>query len=342
MRAALIDRIGSIKLVEVAEPETIGPHEVKIRVVFTGVCGSELHAYHGTHPFRKPPLISGHEFSGIVQEIGSEVTRVKVGDRVTAEPQVPCGACYECANGMYHMCPDKQVLGAHGWTGSFAEHIVMPEQVLIVLPDEVSLEHGTLYEPLAVGMHAVRISGCGAGDRVLVIGCGPIGLAIIMAARMIGCKEVIASDAVNHNLGVAMKLGATRTINVRECSQLDEIKAITAGIGVDYTFLAFGNGPIVTESIELTRKGGTIMEVAVLGSPKEVDFSNFYQREINMRGSNVYVAEDFALVGKLVESKMFDLDLYISHILPIEEAAKAFHMMDKKTEHFVKVLLRFS
>ncbi len=341
MRAALIDKVGSIKLIEMDEPQVIGPNEVKIRVAFTGVCGSELHAFHGTHPFRKPPLVSGHEFAGEVVAVGGSVTRVKVGDRVTAEPQVPCGHCFECTHGMYHMCPEKKVLGAHGWTGSFAEYIVMPENTLIVLPQGVSLEHGTLYEPLAVGMHAVRISGCGPGDRALVVGCGPIGLAIVMAAKQRGLSEILVSDAVPYNLDAAMKLGASGKINVREENLRKAIAQSTGGIGVDYTFLAFGNGALVTDAIEVTRKGGTIMEVAVLGNPKEVDFSNFYQKEIKMHGSNVYVAEDFEMVNELVKSGAFDLDLYISHIFPVEDAPKAFEMMDKKTEYFVKVLLRF-
>jgi 2-desacetyl-2-hydroxyethyl bacteriochlorophyllide A dehydrogenase len=341
MRAALIDKIGSIRLIDMEEPKIVGNHEVKVRVKFSGICGSELHAFHGTHPFRKPPLVSGHEFSGTVVMTGKNVTRVKPGDRVTAEPQVACGLCWSCRHDMYHMCEHKKVLGAMGWTGSFAEYIILPEETLIKLPDEVSFEHGALFEPLAVGTHAVRISDCGEGDRALVIGCGPIGLSIVMAAKLAGCREIYVSDAVDFNLGIAREMGATHSINVNRENLRQWIADLTEGIGVDYTFLAFGNGPIVTDAIEVTRKAGTIMEVAVLGSPKEVDFKNFYQKEIRMHGSNVYTSEDYELVMQAVTSGRFNLDHYITHVFPIEEAPRAFELMDKKHENFVKVLLRF-
>lgn len=189
MRAALIDQIRSVKLVDIPEPQIHKGNEVKIQVKTTGICGSELHAYHGTHPFRIPPLVSGHEFAGVIVEIGYAVTKFKIGDRVTAEPQTSCGKCWECRNGMYHLCPEKCVLGAMGWSGSFGEYIIMPEETLIKLPDDMSFEDATLIEPLAVGMHAVRTSGCGLGDRILVVGCGAIGLESLWPQNWLDAKR---------------------------------------------------------------------------------------------------------------------------------------------------------
>ena len=341
MRAALMDKPLSVIFTDVEEPNITKDNEVKIRVKYTGICGSEIHAYHGTHPFRIPPLVSGHEFSGVIVETGKDVKNFKVGDRVTAEPQVSCGQCAYCQNGLYHLCDHKKVLGAKGWIGSFGEYIVMPEQTLILLPDSISFEYGAVFEPLAVGVHAVRMSNAGLGAKIVVVGCGPIGLAIVLAAKLAGCAEIIVSDAVDYNLGVAAKMGATCCINARKENIIKKINEMTNGIGVDYTFLAFGNGPIVTDAIEYTRKRGTIMEVAVLGSPKEVDFSNFYQKELNLCGSSVYVKQDFEIVKDAMLSGKFDLSEYVSGIMPIEEAGRAFEIVDKKLENTVKMLMKF-
>lgn len=342
MRAALIDKIRSVQFVNIAEPQIQADNEVKIQVKTTGICGSELHAFHGTHPFRIPPLVSGHEFAGIVREVGKGVKNFNIGDRVTAEPQTSCGKCWECQNGMYHLCPNKRVLGARGWSGSFGEFIVMPEETLIKLPENMSFEEGTLIEPLAVGTHAVRISGCGLGDRVLVIGCGAIGLGIIMAAKLAGCKEIFASDIADFNLEMAKKAGATNTVNPQKINLKEKIAEWTQERGSDYTFLgSFGNGPLVTDAIEVTRKRGTIVEVAVLGAPKDVDFSKFYQKEIHMQGSNVYTREDFDIVLSALKNRQYCVDGYITHVIPIEDVSSGFALLEKRSENVVKVLLSF-
>lgn len=342
MRAALIDKVRSVKFVDAEEPMLTQPNEVKIRVRTTGICGSELHAYHGTHPFRIPPLISGHEFAGDIVEVGADVKHFHVGDRVTAEPQTFCGSCWECQNGMYHLCPHKRVLGARGWSGSFGEYIVMPEETLIKLPDSLTYEQGTLIEPLAVGTHAVRTSGCGIGDSILVIGCGAIGLGIIMAAKLAGCKAIYASDAADFNLDMARRAGATDTMNPRTDDIEETVRAWTNGRGVDYTFLgSFGNGPLVSSAISVTRKRGKIMEVAVLGGPKDVDFSQFYQKEMRMQGANVYTREDFDIVLQAIAEGQYHVDGYVTQIFPIEEVGAAFDLMENRTENVVKILLKF-
>lgn len=342
MRAALIDKIRSVKFVDAEEPQITAPDEVKIRVHVTGICGSELHAFHGTHPFRIPPLISGHEFAGEIIEVGSGVQAFKIGDRVTAEPQTKCGTCWECQNGMYHLCPNKRVLGARGWSGSFGEYIVMPEATLIKIPDNIPDEIGTLIEPLAVGTHAVRTSGCGLGDQILVIGCGAIGLGIIMAAKLAGCKEIYASDASDFNLEMARRAGAVKTMNPKVDDIRERVSTWTSGRGTDFTFLgSFGNGPLVTDSIAITRKHGTIMEVAVLGGPKDVDFGQFYQKEIRMQGSNVYTREDYDIVMAALKNGQYLVDGYVTHIFSIEKVSEAFDLMENRQENVIKILLKF-
>ena len=215
MRAAVLKDNYRIVLEDVKEPSP-GPGEVKIQVRVTGICGSEVHAFKGTHPYRKPPVILGHELAGDIVEVGSDVEGLKVGDRVTVEPQIGCERCYMCRRGLNNLCESKIVLGTQEWPGSFAEYIIAPAKVVYRLPDGLSYEEGVMVEPLAVGVHAVRWSEMGLGDSVLVLGAGTIGLVTIMAARQAGARRIFATDVLDFNLAKAKELGATHTINVRQ------------------------------------------------------------------------------------------------------------------------------
>ena len=177
MRAGYIEAIRKADFRDdMPEPVITQPGWVKIRVRVCGICGSEVHAYHGLHPFRIPPVVSGHEFSGDVVEVGEGVTRCKVGDRVTAEPQYGCGECWYCKNGLYNVCTSKRVLGSNGWSGPMGEYVVVPENTVVRLADSVSYEEGALIEPVANGMYAVRKAGITKDTTICIIGCGPIGL----------------------------------------------------------------------------------------------------------------------------------------------------------------------
>ena len=172
MRAGFIEK-PSVAMFrdDMPEPQLTEDNQVKIQVKTTGICGSEVHAYHGRHAWRVPPLVSGHEFAGVVAAVGRNVTQYKVGDRVTAEPQYGCGHCELCQAGHYNLCKDKKILGATYWSGSFGEYVVVPEQCVIPLADTVSFEQGALIEPLAVGMHAVRTHKVSRQHSIAVIGC---------------------------------------------------------------------------------------------------------------------------------------------------------------------------
>ncbi|MGF6953697.1 2-desacetyl-2-hydroxyethyl bacteriochlorophyllide A dehydrogenase [Neobacillus sp. B4I6] len=341
MRAAVIDKPFSVELQEVGIPDIKLANEVKIQVKVTGICGSEIHAYHGTHPFRIPPVISGHEVAGVVIEIGSEVKSVSVGDRVTVEPHYGCGVCRHCQAGNYHICKEKKVLGTQEWIGSFGEFIVVPENTIVKLPDNVSFEQGALIEPLAVGVHAVRKARVGLGDKVAILGAGPIGLGLLLAVKNSGATKIFITDAVDFNLDIAKKLGATSPIHTIHEDAVQRILDETNGEGVDTVFIAVGIQSVLNDSFKMVRRGGKVSEVALFGKKPEIDISYIQNKEIQLIGSNMYVRDDFEIAAEAIAANMFDTSLLISKVVPIEDIKNAMKMVDEKLENVVKVLLKF-
>ncbi|MED4225332.1 zinc-dependent alcohol dehydrogenase [Neobacillus cucumis] len=341
MRAAVIDQPFSIVLNEVREPEIMHANQVKIQVVVTGICGSEIHAYHGTHPFRIPPVISGHEFAGVVVETGSDVLGVSVGDRVTVEPHYGCGECKICKAGNYHICKEKRVLGTQEWIGSFGEFIVVPENTIVKLPDNVSFEQGALIEPLAVGVHAVRKTGVGHNDKVAILGAGPIGLGLMIAAKNAGAAKIFITDALDYNLEIAKALGATTAINTNDEDAVERIMEETDGDGVDTVFIAVGIQSVLNDSFKIVKRGGKVSEVALFGKKPEIDISYIQNKEIELIGSNMYVREDFEIAAEAIAANQFDTSLLISKVIPIEDIKDAMNLVDQKLENVVKVLLKF-
>ena len=216
---------------DMPEPMIEKADDVKIKVVNCGICGSEVHAYHGLHPFRIPPIVSGHEVAGDVVEVGPGVTRFKVGDRVTVEPHYGCGHCWYCGHGLYNVCPDKKVLGAGGWSGGLGEYIVTPEQTVVKLPDTLSYEEGALIEPVANGMYAVRHSNITPETNIVVIGCGPIGIGDFLCARLWNPKSILMVDVSDFNLQKAREMGAELTCNSRRENLAGRVMELTGRRG---------------------------------------------------------------------------------------------------------------
>lgn len=342
MRAGYIDAVKKASFREdLPEPQIIAPNEVKIRVKVTGICGSEIHAYNGLHSFRVPPLVSGHEFAGDVIEVGSGVITCKVGDRVTAEPQYGCGDCYFCNNGDYNICPDKKVLGATYWTGSFGEYVVVPEKTIVKLQDSVSYEEGALIEPLAVGMHAVRKFNLNENSNIAIIGTGTIGLGILLCAKLFNPKKIIMIDVVDYNLEKAMEMGCEHTINSMKEDVDQRIKELTDGIGTDVTFLAFGNEPTIRQACSITKRGGIVSEIAIIKDGTPFPFGLLQLKELTMVGSNMYIYDDFQAVCDAIAEGKIDLSKFVSKIYPIEEMPTAMEVMDKREEPIIKILLKF-
>ncbi|HEX9015338.1 MAG TPA: alcohol dehydrogenase catalytic domain-containing protein [Chloroflexota bacterium] len=339
MKAAVLQDYYKVGIEEVPEPEP-APNEVKIRVVATGICGSDMHAYKGTHPFRRPPSIQGHELAGDIVSVGAEVTRFKVGDRVTIDPQRVCGVCDDCLAGFPNCCANKVMLGVPGWTGSFGQYIVSPESQLYLLPDDMSYEEGSMVEPLAVGVHSVRQGNVKPGDSVLILGGGTIGLSALAAAIDAGATTTILTDAFDFNLKIARDFGATATVNVREKDVNEVVREVTGGKGVDVAIVAVGFGAVMNQGIAAVKKHGVVVLVGLFHEPPTIqDSFAIVGGERVIKGSQTYAPADVQRALDLIASRKVDVKAMITHRFPIDEAAHAFELVDRRLEDCVKVIL---
>lgn len=254
MKAVYVEDAYKIVVKEIDIPE-IAANEVLIKVKSAGICGSDLHTYKGLHPFRKPPVIIGHEVAGEIVKVGEAVTRLAAGDRVTVEPQTGCGICEYCLAGLVNYCEQRGAPGIGGWYGTMAEYFAAPEQTVFKLPEGMSFDQGVLVEPFAVGVHAVRKAGIGLGDKVAILGAGPIGLLAMAAAKAAGATTLLVTDVMDYALEGAIKMGATHSLNIM--SKPDWTEQATALIGghFDKVLVAAGVPGIIDQSLKLLRKG---------------------------------------------------------------------------------------
>lgn len=326
---------------DMPEPMIEKADDVKIKVVNCGICGSEVHAYHGLHPFRIPPIVSGHEVAGDVVEVGPGVTRFKVGDRVTVEPHYGCGHCWYCGHGLYNVCPDKKVLGAGGWSGGLGEYIVTPEQTVVKLPDTLSYEEGALIEPVANGMYAVRHSNITPETNIVVIGCGPIGIGDFLCARLWNPKSILMVDVSDFNLQKAREMGAELTCNSRRENLAERVMELTDGVGADLVFLAFGDAPTVQQAFEITRRGGQIAQHALMEDGIAFPYRVHQQHELDFKAYNMYTFEDFELIARAIHEGKMDLSHFVTQRYPIEQFKEAIEMADKRPEPVLKVMMHF-
>ena len=339
MRAAYIDKPDSIIYTDVPEPQITKDNEVKIRVKVTGICGSEVHAFHGKHMYRIPPVVSGHEFAGEIIETGRKVSKYRIGDRVTVEPHYGCGKCIYCKAGKYNICKNKVILGSNSWSGSFGEFVVALEEAVISIPDNMSFEQAALIEPLAVGLHLVRRSGLKAGQSVAIIGAGTIGLSILVSAKLAGAEKIIISDVVDYNLEMAKKLGATHYINSAKEDTANAIKKYCETKGIDIVYVAVEAVAAFQTALTIAPGNGLIATVVTPSSG--CDMSNVIQKELRIVGSLMYVHEEFEIVRDRIVDGRIDVQPFISVIIPIEKVSKAMEIADKRTENVIKVMLSF-
>lgn len=340
MKAVYVEDAYKVVVKDVDIPE-IGTGEVLIQVKAAGICGSDIHTYKGLHLFRKPPVIIGHELSGEVVKVGKDVTSFKPGDRVTVEPQVGCGKCDYCLTGRTNYCAERGAPGLKGWYGSMAEYFAAPETCVFKLPDHLDHELGVLVEPFAVGVHAVRKAGIEIGDKVAILGAGPIGLLAMTAAKAAGAATLMVTDVMDYALESAKEMGATHTLNIHGKDHwTEEAKADIAG-EFDKVLIAAGVPGIVDDALSLLRKGGRCVTIAMFHGTQTFDIVNLQQTEKEIVGCMTYTREDTISAIDLLSSGAVNVKSIISHRLPYEEAAEGFRLVDKKEDSSLKVIITF-
>lgn len=327
-----------IKLEKVKIP-SITSDEVLIQVKVCGICGSDIHAYKGRHPFVHPPIVLGHEFSGLVSEIGSGVKAISKGEKVTTEPNVVCGECYNCLHGRYNICVNLKVIGCVGHNGAFAEYIIVPKDKVIKLPQGISWDEAALIEPAAVAVHAVKKAEQRIGDRVIILGAGPIGLLVMQVAKVSGAKEVIITDLLDYRLKKACDLGADRTINSSSENLVDLVKE-DYGERIDLIYDCVGIEETISQAIQIARKGTKILIVGVPEGKIGVNLAYVQDRELELLGSLMYVREDFTTALELIHQGKIKVRPLVSHHFTLEETDKAFQKILTMKEEVLKVLVQ--
>ncbi len=339
MKAAIYKGEKSIELEQVEQPVP-GPGYVLLEMKNCGVCGSDLHSYHGE--WGQGSRASGHEVSGIVVECGEGVDNAKVGDRVCMECFSHCGECSFCETGQYNLCQNRGGTAGGGHSG-FAEYVLAHSSSLFHIPEGMSFEDGAMIEPLAVSYRAFRRTEADAQDTVLVIGSGTIGLLAVAAAKASGVRQVIASARYDHQADLAVELGADTVIRVPDQNVREEALKVTDGTGVDAVVETTASAAGTDDALATVRNGGSVVLVGGYHKPLETNLSRIVGGEIRVTGSSCYgysdMRKDFEWSTDLISSGKIAASKLITHRFPLDDVKKGFEVAADKKTGSVKVLI---
>jgi L-iditol 2-dehydrogenase len=329
---------GKIVINEVPVPKVSGD-QVLVDIAYIGVCGSDIHVYLGKHPYTSYPVVQGHEVSGKVVAIGESVKNVKVGDRVTIEPQVACGTCYPCTQGLYNICNNLKVMGFQT-TGTASDYFAVSEHHIVKLPNDMDYRYGAMIEPLSVGVRAVQKAGDMTGRQVLVIGAGPIGNLVAQTAKALGAAKVMVSDVNKLRLEKALSCGVDIAVNVKE-EKLGE--AIDREFGsdrrADVIFDCAGVQQAISSAVSVARKGSDIVVVAVYEGVPQVDLAYINECEIRVIGTARYNFDDFETAIRLVGEGKIELGELITDEFEMTDYLQAYKKIEETPESTMKVLV---
>ena len=323
MKAAVYHGPGDLRVEEVPVRK-LKDNEVKIQVKYCGICGTDIHIFHGDGGCCDvtPPLVPGHEFSGVVAEVGAGVKTVKVGDRVTGDPNEMCGECYFCKNGMQHFCKNNIGIGTTV-DGGFAEYVIMREKQVYKVSDELSFIEAAMAEPISCCLHGIDLCNIKAGDTVLVMGGGPIGMIMMQLAKNAGASKVIMSEPVEEKREQALKLGATKTIDPLH----EDVEAVLAEYceNVNVVIECVGNVHTQADAVRFAGKGATIMYFG-LAAPEEsfpIRPDDIFKKELHITSSyiNPY---SFERAIQILESGTVELESLITNVVPLDDIADVF------------------
>ena len=341
MKALVLEEYNKLVFKDVPDPD-ISPGEVLVRIKACGICGSDIHGLDGSTGRRVPPLIMGHEASGIIEAIGSAVKEWKKGDRVTFDSTVYPLDDWFTLEGRYNLSDNREVLGVspgdYKRNGAFAEFIVVPQHILYRIPDSVTFEQAAMVEAAAVALHAVNMSGIKTGNNCVVTGAGMIGIFVIKLLEIAGAGEVIAIDNNATRLISAQRSGARNTFDPSDVNLEEKIKALTKSRGADISFEAAGKSETVNISIDVVRKGGTVVLIGNTAKFIEFPLQKVVTRELRILGSCA-IRGEYDVILKLLENKKLSVDDQISAIAPLSEGADWFRRLYNKDGNLNKVIL---
>lgn len=338
-KMAWVDKAEHLEWRESKLPE-LKEDEVLIETKYSAICGSDVHLYHNLHPFVKAPCTIGHELSGVVVAVGKGVKKVAIGDLVAPEPILICGECEYCLSGKYHMCTDVSYAYRRGQAG-FGDYFICKERWAHKLPEGMDSKEGAVVEPLSVAIHGVEKAGELLGKSVAVIGAGAIGAFAAALCRIKGASKVIIVDINEYRLKVAARGVAYAVVNAASENVEQRILELTEGKGCDVVIECTGSEVCVKNAINIVCKMGTIVQLGISSRPfNDFNYAALLQKEITLKGSQGYCF-DFEKAIRLIQSKMIDLNRYITKVYSEEEINEAFKMAASPSAKCMKVLISY-
>jgi L-iditol 2-dehydrogenase len=341
MKALLLSEYKKLELTDMPVPE-IGSEELLVRVKACGICGSDVHGFDGSTGRRIPPIVMGHEASGVVDRVGSAVRAYREGDRITFDSMISCGKCSFCRSGHINLCDNRQVLGVscgeYRRHGAFAEYVSIPQHIVYKMPDDLSFDHAAMIEPVSVAVHAVGITPIQLGDTALVVGTGMIGLLTIQAARLAGCARIIAVDLEDTKLEVARANGADETLNAAKTDVVKYVLDSTSGRGVDVAFEAVGATDPIKTAIACVRKGGTVTLIGNIRPTIELPLQPVVTREIRLQGSCASSGEYPACMALMARGAI-NVNPMLTAKAPLEEGPRWFERLYSHEPNLMKIVL---
>lgn len=337
MRQAIMIFPGKIEFQEIFRPIP-QPDEVLIQVKRIGVCGSDIHVYHGVHPYTSYPIVQGHEVSGVIAEVGQEVKGFALGDKVVFMPQVTCGECYPCRHGMYHICDSLKVMGFQT-DGAAQEYFPVRAEMVLKLPKSITIDQAAMIEPVSVAVHALSRYGSLDGLNVLVLGAGTIGNLVAQVANASGAKKVLITDVSDYKLQKTRQCGLEYAINPQ---QVDISQVILNTFGPDKADLILecvGIQDTITQAVENARKGSTIIVIGVFDKKPAVDLGLVQDRELSLVGTLMYQKKDYERAIELVSNGKLYLDQMITHRFAFKDYLEAYKAIESSGGKYMKVMI---
>lgn len=323
---------------DVPQPAVQNDGDVLVKVKAAGICGSDVHIYHGTSPVATYPRVMGHEVVGVVAETAAGVKKVKVGDHVIIDQVINCGHCYPCRIGRPNICCHLQVRGVHV-DGGYREYLVADETAMHVLPKKLPFADAIMIEPLSIAFQAISRAQIVASDTVFILGAGALGKSLIKAVLLTGATIIVA-DTIEERLNEAIAIGAHHVVNAANTDTIAAVRNLTGGYGPTVSIDAAGILDSLAELAEITCNAGRIITMAFLAQPSQIAQFKITAKELDIRGSRLQ-NNKFPEVIAAYRQNLLDLGGLVSHQIPFADAQKAFDMIDGKDVSIKKIVLTF-
>lgn len=339
MKAVVVKKPFEVEIQEVEKPKISGEKDVIVKVTSGGICGSDIGIYTGENSLATYPRIIGHEFAGIVEEVGKEVKNVKAGDLVAVDPVNSCGECYACRNSRHNVCSSVEVAGVHR-DGGFAEYVKTSEANVYKLdPEKVDPENACLVEPYSIGVEVNERGRITEGDKVLVMGSGPVGIAVMQVAKARGA-EVMMTDLLDKRLKRASIMGANKVVNVKNESLAEAVKEFTNGEGMPVIIDSVCSVKSIEEALDLAAPSGRIVPLGLGNEPSKIAQVDFTKKGLDVMGSRLNNYR-FGQVIELFESGAVTPEKIKTHTFHFTEIEKAFDFIKNNQEDVCKVVVTF-